>query len=58
MKRKQGTFSSEIAAVLSYYRAVAQRSRTRRNGHSAVHGLCAGAPLRVVPIKAAASRTG
>ena len=57
MKRKQGTFSQEITEMLSYYHAVAQRGATPKVEDEAPPERRAGAPLRVVPIKATDSRT-
>jgi hypothetical protein len=57
MKRKQETFSDEITEVLTYYYAVARRSNPSKISNRAAGKLCAGAPLRIVPIKAGASRT-
>jgi hypothetical protein len=57
MKRKQETFSSEITEVLTYYYAVARRSKPSKISGRVVRKLCASAPLRIVPIKAGASRT-
>jgi hypothetical protein len=57
MKRKQETFSDEITEVLTYYYAVARRSKPSKISGRVARKLCAAAPLRIVPIKAGASRT-
>lgn len=57
MKRKQGTFNQEITEMLTYYHAVAQRGATPKVEDEAPRERRAGAPLRVVPIKATVSRT-
>jgi hypothetical protein len=57
MKKKRETFSDEITEVLTYYYAVAQRSKTPKVPKRAERKLCTNAPLRIVPIRAGASRT-